>query len=349
MMHDIIGTKAFCSGRYIYCIWQRNQKIFITNEKQNLPTQITEQTTTTTENILGVLAHGIQKVSQNSLVIFHGVASSEPGYESLPDNTKLSNEVDYETVLPVGEKKPPNSDYDPNYEVLVRPVSDTDNLYAKVWEQPPVDDLNDGYSSIKSFKKDHPSTSTNTNHNYASISESNSSDAYRIANERHNYSTISESRNQGYADEATADKLMSTSGYSTISESKTTPSSDSDTMHTGYDSVDGLRFHNYESLTGSESDPNYEKLNYESVRYTSNDRNPYERLHNDSTTLSPSDTLYSRLDTSSSKGDEDPSPSSEKSNNDSVEVDDYFQVWYLTECIMRVLLEYRIVLLVSVK
>ncbi|XP_037029805.1 uncharacterized protein LOC119069772 [Bradysia coprophila] len=268
----------------------------------------------------GVLAHGIQKVSQNSLVIFHGVASSEPGYESLPDNSKLSSEVDYETVMSVGEKKP-NSDYDPNYEVLVRPVSDTDNLYAKVWEQPQTDDLNDGYSSIKSFKKDHSSTSTNANHNYASISESNPSDAYRIANERHNYSTISESR-QGYADEVHADKLMSTSGYSTISESKTTPSSDSDTMHTGYDSVDGLRFHNYESLTGSESDPNYE-----SVRYTSTDRNPYERLHNDSATLSPSDTLYSRLDTtSSSKGDEDPSPSSEKSNNDSVEVDDYFQV-----------------------
>ncbi len=257
-------------------------------------------------------------MSQNSLVIFHGVATSEPGYESLPDNSKQFTDVDYETVLSVGEKKP-NSDYDPNYEVLVRPVSDTDNLYAKVWEQPQTDDLNDGYSSIKSFKKEvHPSTSNNVNHNYASISEANSSDAYRIAKDRHNYSTISESR-QGYPDEAQSEnKLMSTSGYSTISESKTTPSSDSntsETMHTGYDSVDGLRFHNYESLTGSESDPNYE-----SVRYTSNDRNPYERLHND-VTLSPSDTLYSN-----SKGDDDPSPTSDKSNNDSVEVDDYFQV-----------------------
>lgn len=253
----------------------------------------------------------------------YGDATNEPGYESLPDNSKLSNEVDYETVLSVGDKKP-NSDYDPNYEVLVRPVSDSDNLYAKVWEQPRNDDLNDGYSSIKSLKKDHPSTSNNVNHNYASISEASSSDAYsRIAKERHNYSTISESR-QGYCDETQSEnKLMSTSGYSTISETKTTPSSDStsDTM-TGYDSVDGLRFHNYESLTGtgSESDPNYE-----SVRYTSNDRNPYERFHNDMA-LSPSDTLYSRLESSSSKGDDEPSPTSEKSNNDSVEVDDYFQV-----------------------
>lgn len=261
-------------------------------------------------------------MSQNSLVIFHGVAN-EPGYESLPDNSKLSNDVDYETVLSMGEKKP-NSDYDPNYEVLVRPVSDSDNLYAKVWEQPHTDDLNDGYSSIKIIKKDHPSTSNNVNHNYASISEANSSDAYRIANDRHNYSTISESR---CTDDVQSDnnKRMSTSGYSTISEAKTTttPSSDSnasDTIHTGYDNVDGPRFHNYESLTGSESDPNYE-----SVQYTSNDRNPYERFHDD-VTLSPSDTLYSRLDTSSSKGDEDPSPISDKSNNDSVEVDDYFQV-----------------------
>lgn len=260
-------------------------------------------------------------MSQNSLVIFHGVATSEPGYESLPDNSKLSNDVDYETVLSMGEKKP-NSDYDPNYEVLVRPVSDGDNLYAKVWEQPRIDDLNDGYSSIKSLKKDDPTTSTNANHNYASISETtSSSDAYRIAKARHNYSTISESRQEYVDDAQTENKLMSTSGYSTISESKTTPSSDtSDTMHTGYDSVDGLRFHNYESLTGSESDPNYE-----SVRYTSTDRNPYERFHNDMA-LSPSDTLYSRLDTSSSKGDEEPSPVSDKSNNDSVEVDDYFQV-----------------------
>lgn len=276
--------------------------------------------------LIGLLAHGIQKVSQNSLVIFHGVATSEPGYESLPDSSKLSNDVDYETVLSVGEKKP-NSDYDPNYELLVRPIKDTDNLYAKVWEQPQNDDLNDGYSSIKSIKKEHhhASLSNNINHNYASISEASSSDAYRTAKDRHNYSTISESR-PGYPDELLSDsnKRMSTSGYSTISESKTTPSSDSntsDTIHTGYDSVDGHRFHNYESLTGSESDPNYE-----SVRYTSKDRNPYERLHDDVALSPSSDTLYSRLESSSSKGDEDPSPISDKSNNDSVEVDDYFQV-----------------------
>lgn len=254
----------------------------------------------------------------------YGVATGEPGYESLPDNSKLSNEVDYETVLSMGDKNP-NSDYDPNYEVLVRPESDSNNLYAKVWEQPRNDNLNDGYSSIKSLKKDHSTQSNNANHNYASIAEASSSDVYsRINKERHNYSTISESR-QGFSNESQSEnKVMSTSGYSTISESKTTPSSDSntsDTMHTGYDSIDGPRFHNYESLTGSESDPNYE-----SVRYSSSDRNPYERFHND-TALSPSDTLYSRLESSSSKGDNDePSPNSDKSNNDSVEVDDYFQV-----------------------
>ncbi|XP_053657721.1 mucin-5AC [Anopheles marshallii] len=93
--------------------------------------------------------------------------------------------------------------------------------------------------------------------------------------------------------------LSSSPGYSSISETRTTPSStdgDGDGSTSSPDQLIGYSKHNsntnttvttnnslsrissnYESLTGSESDPNYE-----SVKYLNVTENPYERLHNES-------------------------------------------------------------------
>ncbi|XP_035902856.1 uncharacterized protein LOC118507840 isoform X1 [Anopheles stephensi] len=93
--------------------------------------------------------------------------------------------------------------------------------------------------------------------------------------------------------------LSSSPGYSSISETRTTPSStdgDGDGSTSSPDQLIGYSKHNsntnttvttnnslsrissnYESLTGSESDPNYESVKYLNVK-----ENPYERLHNES-------------------------------------------------------------------
>ncbi|EAA10606.5 AGAP004608-PA [Anopheles gambiae str. PEST] len=92
--------------------------------------------------------------------------------------------------------------------------------------------------------------------------------------------------------------LSSSPGYSSISETRTTPSStdgDGDGSTSSPDQLIGYSKHNsntnttvttnnslsrissnYESLTGSESDPNYESVKYLNVK-----ENPYERLHNE--------------------------------------------------------------------
>lgn len=107
-----------------------------------------------------------------------------------------------------------------------------------------------------------------------------------------NYSTIPERPNVG-----NACTLSSSPAYSSISETRTTPSStdgDGDGSTSSPDQLIGYNKHNntnttvtttnslsrissnYESLTGSESDPNYE-----SVKYLNVSENPYERLHNE--------------------------------------------------------------------
>lgn len=94
------------------------------------------------------MAHGIQRVSHNSLTIFNEMANStaptstssslaaaghmsshadvedddnEPGYERLPDHRR-QHDPGYETLhaatLPQLHRNPSTSDYDPNYEVL---------------------------------------------------------------------------------------------------------------------------------------------------------------------------------------------------------------------------------------
>lgn len=340
---------------------------------------------------------------------------SEPGYESLP-SLRSQNDPGYETVqlspsAAAQTTRKPNSDYDPNYEVL-RPAAthsndeaagpDDDMLYAKVWQHSavtcqPSDDLNDGYSSIKSPTMNNNSrqssetvaAASNLQHGYARISEATTnaivqtttddtaSDLYASittiisppnylnvqqhdvsmtnnetttttnTDDDHNYSTISET--QSTALPAT----LSSSMYSNMStdDPRTTPSSESNSSDTqiGYQSIRSgndetttsrssrlMELSNYESLTGSESDPNYESVRYVDVDVAGGaHENPYERLYNEAGgTTSPIEQQQqlagvARLTEGATNIPTVTSPSTSRgdgSKRQHFEVDDYFQV-----------------------
>lgn len=315
----------------------------------------------------GTLALGIQTVSQNSLMILNEMdkycESSEPRYESLPHVS--TNDPGYETVNVAGvATRKPNSDYDPNYEVL-RPTEQNSNK--------PPDNI--GYSSIKNpndakhnlvvskepgYSRIDETVTAAFNHDYASIAEENKRNylnnnditkfdgkpdaSYSSGenNAHHNYSTISETQSEllSLMSSTTlndANKTRNSSEHSNLSDIKTTPSasdSNSSDLQIGYNSIrtnnddSRLTSSNYESLTGSESDPNYE-----SVRYLDEKENPYERLHNDGLAQSSITTTVATLSTS--KTDDGSLNGSERTpsvgtptttNSDSLEVSDYFQV-----------------------
>lgn len=325
------------------------------------------------------------------------ITPSEPGYESLP-SLRSNNDPGYETVqlsptAGVSKQRKPNSDYDPNYEVLRPSVLDDghedDMLYAKVWQHSAAaalpsstDDLNDGYSSIKL-----PTTTVTTNiasssNHYARISETpktsscaaddTASDLYASittiisppnylnvqqqdvttavdTSDDHNYSTISETTTQSTAVPAT----LSSSMYSNMStdEPRTTPSSESNSSDTqiGYQSIRSgndetitttasrssrlMELSNYESLTGSESDPNYESVRYVDVDVGGgggSHENPYERLYNESGPTSPPIVEMEISAGVPSLVTTIPNVPTSPRRNDGVrlpvEVDDYFQV-----------------------
>lgn len=315
------------------------------------------------------------------------ISTSEPGYESLPDQSLKTNDPGYETVNLSGgvTLRKPNSDYDPNYEVL-RPATDNDdNMYAKVWEHTITQsETSDGYSSIKLPSSNRvvlnggPIEITGSdeidggiissrNHDYARISDAKKRnylnnnideeeepfDIYTSITTNnvttsaqvpsylsiqdnvsdHNYSTISES--QPNVISGRPNHVMSTSGYSILSaDTKTTPSSESNSSDTqiGYNSIRSanddssrtLELSNYESLTGSESDPNYESVRYIDVA----EENPYERLYND-TGISPDGILPIAIANNSTtiKTPIDAIPKSTNTSSDQhLEVGDYFQV-----------------------
>ncbi|XP_065095716.1 uncharacterized protein LOC135717514 isoform X2 [Ochlerotatus camptorhynchus] len=287
------------------------------------------------------VAQGIQSVSRNSLEIFHGVGKSadgEPGYESLPG----SNDPGYETL----NRKGAESDSDPNYEIL-RPARDNDG-YSSIRDKRSAknrldfgkDDDTDstpGYSSIKEKIDYDPGYSVITEkkkppvvHDYASITEETKrkkqtlnnnnldpgedSDIYSsitnapiVVNSAailsNNYSTIPEPPN-----------LTSSPGYSSISETRTTPSTDSTSSpdnligytkqhNTATNNSNSRLSSNYESLTGSESDPNYESVKYLNVK-----ENPYERLHNEPSGQTPSTAGPSSNDSLSKSSDSSATP-----------------------------------------
>ena len=141
----------------------------------------------------------------------------EPGYESLPDTPPSLNFNDpgYETLLKPDSntvEKKPNSDYDPNYEVL-QPLRLTvfnatlgDDGYAKVVEKKTPnqfvtedeEDNIDGYSKVKDRSDDgYSKVKEPTEENvpgYSSISEisSGNNDISQINNKNHDYASISE-------------------------------------------------------------------------------------------------------------------------------------------------------------
>lgn len=309
------------------------------------------------------------------------ITNSEPGYESLTDQSLLTNDPGYETVQgqPDSSRKP-NSDYDPNYEVL-RPM-DADassGHYAKVWDNRTKLDANDGYSSIKGSKKESggsdedvpgyctiakdtqagystistpnssaPKTATTHHDYYARISESTKRNYFKtspVVNEEDVYSSIpSESSviavggttvpvlpSSSSTVTSPISNIMQISGYSTVSETKTITSlSSSDGGNSSDTQIDYNRVRSandisqmtqstYESLTGSESDPNYESVRYLNVK---DKENPYERLHNEKGS-SPEPTTKSSRNGGSEKNS---STSSILTNNDSSDAGDYFQV-----------------------
>lgn len=278
----------------------------------------------------------LQKLSQQSLNALpevvdasggsgngNGGDGSEPGYESLPDNS--SNDPGYETVEPSHSKdsKKDGSDYDPNYETL-RPTIRSDSIdhYAKVLNKSNLDS-NDGYSSIQPIKNkiisneedEHlgyctisddrtpePSSSSK-NHDYASIQDTTTSTKGLVPIEENVYSSISNDIDHGNKTKThssptttpspipmTSNTALTMSMTSTISDTKTltSPSSDGSSSNTpiGYKNIRStdqsqltVSVSNYDSLTGSESDSNYESVRYLNAQ----DReNPYEQLYNES-------------------------------------------------------------------
>ncbi|XP_059609908.1 uncharacterized protein LOC132257141 isoform X2 [Phlebotomus argentipes] len=149
-----------------------------------------------------------------------------------------------------------------------------------------LDDVEPGYSIICDKTAEHQTkklnTSINNNNNnnilddsdiYSSIPHSENPSYLSIQDNVHNYSTIGETP-------SSSQTLVSSPGYSSISDTltaTTTPSSESmGSDQLLYRSHMQTTSSNYESLTGSESDPNYETVRYLGVK-----ENPYERLHNE--------------------------------------------------------------------
>ncbi|XP_063704704.1 uncharacterized protein LOC134834091 isoform X2 [Culicoides brevitarsis] len=199
----------------------------------------------------------------------------EPGYEILLQPSTVAVDPGYEIL-----KQANNSDYDPNYEVL-RPVDDG---YARIMDKyrsqnDEDDDLGvsplDGYAKIGEKKQ----TNINNNVVVAPVDDDATSNLY------------SSLTNPPYA---SLNEVKSNS----IAQNTATPSTESFTSSEN----NLLRPCDASSLTGSDTDPNYE-----SVRYLKVTENPYERLHSEKT--SPVSV-----------------ESGEKSENAQKNVSDFFQV-----------------------
>uniref|UniRef100_T1GSV8 Uncharacterized protein n=1 Tax=Megaselia scalaris TaxID=36166 RepID=T1GSV8_MEGSC len=152
-------------------------------------------------------------------------SSSEPGYESLRNNT---NDPGYETVKQPGDPlkttKKPSSDYDPNYEVLKPSTTSTVLDFCGTGSD-------DGYAKVVEKT---PVDDLDALDGYSKIGTP--STALTCNRKENDYASISNNNINN--------------NNNNIVKNKTS-------------SDEALKSNNYESLTGSESDPNYE-----SVRYT---------------------------------------------------------------------------------
>lgn len=266
--------------------------------------------------------------------------SNDPGYETVEhsktnskDSKKDGSDYDpnYETLRPTGIKLDSTDHY---AKVLNKSQLDSNDGYSSI---KPVknkiisneEDEQLGYCTISDDRIPEPSTSSKLqNHDYASIRDTAKD---LLQPEENVYSSISndidldgarlQNKTKSHSLASTPSPIpmssntaLTMSMTSTISDTKTltSPSSEGDSSSNTpiqYKSIRStdrsqltVSVSNYDSLTGSESDSNYESVRYLNAQ----DReNPYEQLYNESDikydTLKRDDTAGSSLYAVSSK------------------------------------------------
>ncbi|XP_035772920.1 uncharacterized protein LOC118456355 isoform X2 [Anopheles albimanus] len=230
-----------------------------------------------------------------------GSSGGGPGYSSIRETRRDEYDPGY-SVISERKKPPPGHDYasiteeakrrKPNHNNNLEPVEDDSDIYSSIPHT-----LSSGTLTLPSPGLTSASASMVVSPGSVSVGVSG---AGGDSGSGTNYCTIPERPGSGGVPVATTN-LSSSPGYSSISETRTTPSStDGDGSTSSPDQPIGYGKHNnsnntntttasittnnslsrlssnYESLTGSESDPNYESVKYLNVK-----ENPYERLHNE--------------------------------------------------------------------
>ncbi|XP_058061003.1 mucin-12 [Anopheles bellator] len=244
--------------------------------------------------------------------------STGPGYSSIRE--------DYDpgySVISERKKPPPGHDYASITEDTKKRKLNINNNIE------PADDESDIYSSIPhtaSGTLTLPSPLLTSSSSVVVSPVSGAGSVGPTVDGSTNYCTIPERPGRDGTGVAAGGNLSSSPGYSSISETRTTPSStDGDGSTSSPDQPIGYGKHNnttsaattnnslsrissnYESLTGSESDPNYESVKYLNVK-----ENPYERLHNEAGGGVASDPLRKSVTADSLTTDSDtttPTPS----------------------------------------
>ncbi|XP_055697894.1 uro-adherence factor A isoform X2 [Phlebotomus papatasi] len=258
----------------------------------------------------------VLKTANNRSGYLFSQPMEDPGYEIVKQRGISTSDYDpnYEVLRPARDEDGYSRIWDKGGEKGVNRLSGGDLLdgYSSIKAPRKVDDCEaetdsdvPGYSSIQDVKKmakgvdiepgysiicdkgegggDAMAKKINASINnnnilddsdiYSSIPHSENPSYLSIQDNVHNYSTIGETP-------SSSQTLISSPGYSSISDTltaTTTPSSESmSSDQVLFRSHMQTTSSNYESLTGSESDPNYETVRYLGVK-----ENPYERLHNE--------------------------------------------------------------------
>lgn len=235
--------------------------------------------------------------------------SNDPGYETL-----LARADEKSEAKPTIEREPSKlSDYDPNYEVVKRPSASNshstgivDDGYAKVKQMTIMTNEDDaGYCTIADIKSD------SDNDNYASILETRNEvdrNLQEDADSDH-YASIAERVDNAVAQESEVNNLQlpAISVDNELTQrpqelSVITPTSISSRSFLNVSSINSSIYmtttstmssqqtpsssSQYESFTGSETDPNYESVCY--LNSSSTQENSYERLQTDVSDTQPS-------------------------------------------------------------
>uniref|UniRef100_A0A1Q3FD74 Uncharacterized protein n=3 Tax=Culex TaxID=53527 RepID=A0A1Q3FD74_CULTA len=261
-----------------------------------------------------------------------GTRVGNDGYSSIRDKRGAKNRLDF--------GKDDDNDSTPGYS-SIREKIDYDPGYSVITEKKKPPPVGHDYASITEDTKRKKQALNNNN-----IDPGEDSDIYSSIT---NAPLVTTAATPGAGNPPTT----CSPGYSSISETRTTPSTDSTSSpdnaigyakhspHTGgttgtnnsTTSTSRLSSSNYESLTGSESDPNYESVKYLNVR-----ENPYERLHNEAgqtpSTAGPSsvDSLSGSVTPGADSREDTPPANNANAKTPTVSeleatgVSDYFQV-----------------------